>query len=118
MERYFRGMTWLGRVHYKFEETAQETSKAPLIITLALRQVSIDGRTGAEVWVDIHEVLTFIIGPTDDGGPVEYAQLMDSVYGNQITVEYLADENLWEDFFNQKDHIPVPKINSTFIWLP
>ena len=48
LERYFRGMTWLGRVHYKFEETAQETSKVPLIITLALRQVSYVTQRGFE----------------------------------------------------------------------
>ncbi len=115
LEKYFRGMTWLGRVHFGFEEFADETTRAPLIITLALRETTIGNRNAADIWGKIHEVLTFLIGPTDDGGPPEYADLMDEIYGQYATITDLADDSLWEDFFDSRELIPAPQINSTFV---
>ena len=75
LENYFRGMTWLGRVHFKLAEESEDfiPSRVPLIITLAMRRAQVGGQSEAEVWGEIHEVLSFLVGPSDDGGPLEYA---------------------------------------------
>jgi hypothetical protein len=122
LEAYFRGMKWYGRVHFKLIAEAANTpnpaskpSRVPLIVTLALRRASVGDRTAAEAWAEVHEVLTFMIGPSDDGGPVEYAALMDEVYGESPNPVDLADDALWDEFQNRSDEIPVPRINSTFV---
>ena len=117
LENYFRGMTWLGRVHFKLTEANEDfiPSRAPLIITLALRRTQVGGQSDAEVWGEIHEVLSFLIGPSDDGGPLEYAALMDEVYGRSATVVELADDDLWREFMVRSEELPAPQINSTFV---
>jgi hypothetical protein len=117
LEQYFRGMSWFGRVHLKLNDADPGfvPSRAPLIITLALRQAQTEDGTAAEDWVAVHEVLTFMIGPTDDGGPAEYAALMDQVYGDNHTVTDLTDAALWESFLLLGQQIHAPQINSTFV---
>ncbi len=113
LETYFRGMKWYGRVHFSLRDP--EPSRVPLIVTLALRRASVGGRTAAEAWAEVHEVLTFMIGPSDDGGPVEYAALMDEIYGDSPGPLDLADDALWDEFRSRSDELPVPRINSTFV---
>lgn len=117
LENYFRGMTWFGRVHFKLKDVDSSfvPSRAPLIITLALRRAQVSYWTGAEEWGQIHEVLTFLVGPSDDSGPVEFASLMDQIYGRYATIHDLADEALWQAFLELGDELPSPQINSTFV---
>jgi hypothetical protein len=117
LEAYFRGMTWLGRVHFLLEsdDPSFTPSKVPLIITLALRRTQISRHSVSEDWGQIHSVLSYLIGPTDDGGPLEYAALMDEVYGRSATILDLADQNQWEAFLARRAELPVPQINSTFV---
>jgi hypothetical protein len=119
LEQYFRGMTWLGRVHFRLKPLPGELnfkpSRVPLIVTLALRRTQIDGAPASETWAEIHEVLTFMIGPSDDAGPLEYAALMDAVYGTEPAPDALADDALWAEFQRRADELPSPRINSIFL---
>lgn len=113
LENYYRGMTWAGRMAFKFRDIENpkfKPSRAPLIITLAMRQ-------NDDVWnryLRFMETLAFVVGPTDDGGPVELAALMDSVYGKNASTKNLADDGKWQTFLSRIDELPQPKINSTF----
>jgi hypothetical protein len=121
LEGYFRGMTWFGRVHFALHPDNPDgvrPSRLPLIITLALRRGEMGNETAAEAWARVHEVLTFLIGPSDDAGPIELAALMDEVYGLEIGAADLADEDLWREFLSRAGELPAPQINSTFVdWL-
>ena len=110
LENYFRAMTWVGRVYFKFNLSNTPPSRAPLIITRALRA---DPNTWSR-YTKLMETLSFIIGPTDDGGPFELAVLMDSVFGNAAGIEDLANDNTWETFLSTIDRLPQPQINSAF----
>jgi hypothetical protein len=118
LESYFRGMTWLGRVSFAFKNQDQpelNPSRAPLIITLALREAHTAQDTqAADVWGQVHESLTFLVGPSDDPGPLELSTLLDSIYGPGLSIETLADDQLWQDFLLRVDELPAPQINSTF----
>jgi hypothetical protein len=118
LEAYFRGMTWFGRVNFFLldpETPSAKPSRLPLILTLALRQAQMQDNSAAQAYARIHEILTFLIGPTDDSGPVELAALMDQIYGADIAYPGLADENLWIQFLSQLSQLPSPQINSTFV---
>ena len=117
LEGYFRGMTWLGRVHFALgdaQDPSFQPSRLPLIITLALRQAEADGQPASRIWSDVNRLLDFLVGPTDDLGPLEYADLMDSVYGPDLGVSDLADEAKWSTFLASTADLPAPQINSTF----
>lgn len=113
LEDYFRGLTWAGRVAFKFrdiENPGFKPSRAPLIISLTLR-------SDEKVWqkyTQLMKTIGFIIGPTDDGGPVETLKLMDSIYGKNTTLKNLADDQVWQKFLSRVEELPGPQINSTF----
>ncbi|MBI9042970.1 MAG: DUF3160 domain-containing protein [Anaerolineaceae bacterium] len=140
LEAYFQGMTWLGRVEFNFHDPANPgliPSKAPLLITLALQQAELtlpvtdvpgndrllnatpvpveEINAASKVWSTIHEILTFVIGPSDDPGPPELAFLMDEVYAANLNLESLADDTLWQEFLTEAEKLPSPQINSTLI---
>jgi hypothetical protein len=116
LEAYFRGMTWFGRVHFKLSpsDPGVSPSRAPLILTQALRRAQIDEQSAAQVWADLNSLLTLMTGLSDDSGPREYALLIDEVYGNGAVLQTLADEGLWQSFLERKNELPSPQINSTF----
>ncbi len=116
LQQYFRGMTWLGRVAFSLRSMGNQSSpsRAPLLITLALREAKLEGVPAYKVWLSIHAVLDFIIGPSDDPGPIELNELMESVYGSDIYLELLQDEDKWQEFLSQVEDLPAPQINSTF----
>lgn len=124
LENYFRGMTWLGRVHFKLtdpEDPNFRPSRAPLIITQALRRAhGVTGENSAgDDWAHVHEALTFLVGPSDDSGPLEYAALMDEIYGSSPKPSDLADDARWQTFLSKaQTGLPSPRINSTFLnWI-
>ena len=117
LEQYFRGMTWLGRVAFKFNNQDNpdfKPSRAPLLITLALREAKVDGEPAYQVWADIYSLLDFLIGPSDDPGPLELNTLMENVFGNQISLSTLQDPTAWQTFLARVGDLPAPRINSTF----
>ena len=118
LEAYFQGMTWFERVNFLFQDPTRPSfvpSRLPLIVTLALRQATDSNGPAAADWVGVHETLTFLIGPSDDPGPVELASLMDQVYGTNLSVLSLADSPAWKQFLERSSALPAPKINSVFV---
>jgi hypothetical protein len=118
LENYFRGMTWLGRVAFKFKDVENpkfKPTRVPLIITYCLRNAKTGESSVLQKYSRVMGMLTFLIGPTDDGGPFEVGALMDSVYGKQPSLEDLADQQKWQSFLDRADELPAPQINSTFV---
>jgi len=118
LENFFRGITWLGRVAFKFKDIENpefKPSKAPLFITYALRQAETGKSPVLEKYSRLMETLSFLIGPTDDGGPYETGALMDDVFGKNSSFSDLADEQKWMSFLDRADELPRPRINSTFV---
>ncbi len=148
LEAYFKGMTWLGRVEFLFNDPEQShfrASRAPLFITLALLETKVDlpevrttngggGEVGsrqtadslisfqdgeeqvpaAELWGDMHEILTFLVGPGDDPGPVELTELMEGIYGSGMGYQSLLNDDQWNTFLENVNQLPAPQINSMF----
>jgi hypothetical protein len=117
LECYFRSMTWLGRVAFKFKDPDTPDlvpSRAPLIMTLALREAQVDGEPAYKVWTSLYEITNFMIGPTDDPGSLEVNALMEQIYGRSPVISDLTDERKWRTFLDRVDELPSPQINSTF----
>ncbi|PKN84768.1 MAG: hypothetical protein CVU46_13140 [Chloroflexi bacterium HGW-Chloroflexi-8] len=117
LESYFQGMTWLGRVAFSFPNPSSsqiQPTRAPLLITLALREAQVDGVPAEEVWTQIYEITNFMIGPSDDPGPIELNKLMEQFYGPNVALKDLIDEDNWIKFLAATEQLPAPQINSTF----
>ena len=118
LETYFRGMTWFGRVHFRLIDPDNPhfvPSRVPLIVTLALRRAQLGMKSASDLWANVYQTLNFVIGPSDDAGPLEYTALMDVVYGKSPGFQDIADETRWQDFLNQSKQLPAPQINSLFV---
>ena len=84
------------------------------MITLSLRESKLDQVAAYKVWLSIYQILDFIIGPSDDPGPIELNELMEDVYGSDIYLELLQDETKWQEFISRLEELPAPQISSTF----
>jgi hypothetical protein len=115
LEAYFRGMTWLGTIHFPLKSKDPAPSRLPLIVTLELRRAQVEDETAASIWASMHETLTYVVGPSDDPGPLEYAALMDQIYGKKATIRDLADATHWSDFQARAGQFQAPQINSLFV---
>ncbi len=99
LEAYHRGRTWFEQVGFSLDDRPGiQASRAPLLISLALRRASIEGQPSATLWAKLDETMAFFYGRSQDDDPRRYAQLMDRVYGNRISGLAFEDEDAWQVF--------------------
>jgi hypothetical protein len=105
LQRYFRGMMWLGRITFLARDNT--SLQASLLALRALEQ------SGAVAdWATVSETLAFLIGPTDNLGPAEYLPLAQSIYGDDLPLDTLADMDRLADFRAEVQALPGPRINN------
>lgn len=103
LSNYFRGMMWLGRTTFlaKDDET--------LITSLLIFDAFVSSGQ-YDVWREIADFITFLVGEEDNLGPIQYATLVDTIYGNDISVETLMNNQLLQQFRDELMKLPTPKI--------
>jgi len=116
LKRYFKTMMWFGRMTYRLQD-AFETQRA-LLITHALRTTNAaDGTPATELWQNIYEPTTFLVGKADDLSYFEYAGLSDSVFGSNPQLSDFGDPTLMDNFMLAAETLPPPQINSMWVWI-
>lgn len=105
LERYFRAMSWLGRITFLTER--DDTLQTSLLV---LRALQTSGTY--TLWEDVSDVLTFLIGPTDNLGPVEYLPMARELFGSDLALEQIADAELIAQFREAANQLPGPRINN------
>jgi hypothetical protein len=108
-ERYFRALTWLGRITFRAAE-AGETQTALLV----LRALQSDP-AAAESRQKVGDTLEFLIGPVDNLGPEEYAPLADQVFGDDLNLDAIADDALLAEYQARLEELPPPSINTAVL---
>ncbi|MHA1929233.1 MAG: DUF3160 domain-containing protein [Candidatus Thorarchaeota archaeon] len=111
LEKYFMAMMWYGRIGFHLQpETPplpndrgmDETAQA-ILISLALDN-NIDslgtGVSGYDVWDAIYHPTVFFVGAADDLLPNEYRELIEDIYGANVTLESLDNDALLKDFID------------------
>jgi hypothetical protein len=106
LENYFRTMMWLGRITFR-AKSATETQTA----LLALRALQSSG-DAFDSWQKVFDTISFLVGPTDDFGPVEYAPLAEKTFGEGLPLEAIADTGKLAAFQSAVKALPGPRINS------
>src|SRR5690606_3649872 len=91
-ERYFRAVTWFGRITFR-AAVISETQQALLTLrALQSDPVAVESRQ------QIVDTLEFLIGPVDNLGPEDYVPLVDEVFGGDLTLEAIADTALLAEY--------------------
>jgi hypothetical protein len=73
-----------------------------------------NGESAAQEWGRVQEALDFLIGPSKDIGPSEFAALMDQVYGPGVTIVGLNDVSRWESILALSQQLPIDETNPLF----
>lgn len=105
LEPYFRAMMWMGRVTFLAKDDA--ALRMSLFVLRALA-----GSGALDDWYDVADILTFLIGPTDNLGPTEYLPLAREIFGDELPPDKLADTALLVDFRERVKALPGPRINN------
>jgi hypothetical protein len=114
LERYFRTMMWYGRINYPLKSL--ESTQIALLVVRAIRQAHVADEWALTLWSRIYEPTVFFVGRSDDLGLHEYGPLMDQIFGVDVPLEALADQDTLTHFVSAARSLPLPQINST--WFP
>jgi hypothetical protein len=109
LEEYFRGMMWLSRITFRAKDDAETLTALMLLRALRDAPGALDG------WRNLHDTLTFLIGPVDDLGPQDYAPLAEAVFGADLALDNLADPTLLPIFKDKVDQLPAPRVNGLIL---
>jgi hypothetical protein len=114
LEAYFKAMMWYGRMTFRLKtsdpEVGREETRQAILIVNALQNISIDGRSGLEVWSDLYAPTVFFVGRSDDLTILQYAELKDAIYGQDADLKTLTNDTFLTDFIDQANQLPAPRI--------
>ena len=111
---YFKAMMWYGRMTFRLKTldpaVGMDETRCAILLVQALRTTSAAGRPALEAWADLYQPTVFFVGRSDDLNVLQYAQVMDQVYGPVATTADLADESRLEAFIAEAYKLPPPRI--------
>ena len=114
LKAYFRSMMWYGRMTFRLKtddpEVGRAETRSALLLVQALRTAEVNGRPALEAWADLYSPTVFFVGRSDDLTVFQYGEVMDGIYGEDVTVEALADDALLDTFIAEANELPPPLI--------
>lgn len=112
-KKYFKTMMWYGRMRFRI--TSQEETRQALLISLMLKQAKVNQEDALKVWDRIYQVTSFFVGKTDDFNVYDYFNVMKKVFGENISVNSLADDRKIDQVIAELKKLLGPKIFSSFV---
>jgi hypothetical protein len=119
LSKYFMAMMWYGRVQFRLsiDETGSgiglEHTPQAILIALMLDNI-VSGLTpamsGYDVWDAIYEPTAFFVGSADDLNPPEYLELIDEIYGPEVSWDDLQNEIRLQNFIAAATELRAPLI--------
>jgi hypothetical protein len=114
LKTYFKTMMWYGRMTFRLKtrnpDAGRQETRSALLLMHALRTAEVNGRPAVEVWADLYSPTVFFVGRSDDLTVLQYSEVMDVVYGPDVTLEALTDEALLDQFIEEANKLPPPRI--------
>ncbi len=106
LKAYFKSMMWYGRLTFRMK--SDDEIKSAILITLALNK-----ENNQRSWNKIYEPMNFFVGKSDDITYYQFKNLVEKVYGANITLQSLvSDKNKFTIFINEARILEPPQINS------
>ncbi len=114
LSAYFKSMMWYGRMTFRLKtdqpEVGRAETRSALLLVHALRTTQVNGQPALELWADLYSPTVFFVGRSDDLTVLQYGQVMDAVYGPQVALADLADDDLLDTFIEEANKLPPPRI--------
>ncbi len=114
LKAYFKSMMWYGRMTFRLKtdnaEVGRAETRSALLLVEALRNTQVGGRPALDVWADLYDPTAFLVGRSDDLTALDYIPVIDAVYGENPTLETLADDANLDTFITAADALPAPRI--------
>ncbi len=114
LKAYFKSMMWYGRMTFRLKtenvEVGRAETRSALLLVRALRTAQVNGRPALEAWADLYNPTVFFVGHSDDLTILQYGAVMDAVYGAGVVVTDMVDEAKLDQFIEQADSLPAPRI--------
>ncbi|HEX7343848.1 MAG TPA: DUF3160 domain-containing protein, partial [bacterium] len=121
LTKFFFAMMWYGQNAFPFyleNRRTEEQIQQALLITKLLQESDRDGVKLLQLWDRIYSITAMYVGSTDDLNVHQFGQLMMEVYGENPTLEALADPNKLSLFYEKSDELPRPRIVSQAMGMP
>ena len=120
-ERYFRAMTWLGRMSFLLRpgdtpeaiEMGRQLTRQAILIVDALQRATVGDQNALAVWERIYLPTVFFVGSTDDLNVYDHKQLMADIYGHSFKPSDLEDVNRLDHFIDSALRLRSPRIVSS-----
>lgn len=112
LEKYFRAMMWYGLMPFMISDSDSGlvSTRRTLLIIYNLREVSIDGNSALELWETIYEPTNFFVGASDNITFYDCIEIMDDVYGRNVSPDDFADDGKLMEFIEKIKALPGPGI--------
>ena len=114
LKRYFTSMMWYGRMTFRLKakdpEIGREETRSALLLVQALKNASVGNRPALEIWQELYSPTAFMVGRSDDLTVLQYLDVLEAVYGPDVEVADLVDEEKLESFIELAFQLPAPKI--------
>lgn len=117
-ERYFRAMMWYGQAAFALY-TEKDGKKVPdkekttraLLITYSIF-MNYKDISDVELWEKIYNPTVFYVGSTDDLNIFDYKDLVLKVYGSEMDLDGLMEEEKMAALFREAEKLPEPQIQA------
>lgn len=110
LQNYFKASMWYGQM--TFRSAYPDEVRSALLMTSALHTAE-----NSQDWRTIFQTINFFVGECDDITPVDYAQSLFSIYGNDVTtLPVVTDKSKFEQALKVIKDLPPPAINSIPIY--
>lgn len=101
LRRYFKAMMWLGRMRFEASDpSSPERARIQTLAALLIAHALETDKELMEAWRGIYEPTSYLVGPSDDPTPLDYARLAEKVYGGLDPARF-ADPSLLKKFMEE-----------------
>jgi len=116
LKKYFKALMWYGRMAFNLykqgltvAEPDLDSTRRAIMVTLALKGRALD------LWKSVYDPTVFYVGETDDLSIYDYMPLIQEVYGSQVSLSDLKDDDKVLTFIEKASGLKAPRIISGLI---
>ncbi len=117
LERYFKAMMWFGNVMLPFEiggiYADQPIRADEQIVQSILMTYALFSGDAIKEWNQLYEITSFFVGESDDLNPYGYHELIEEVYGTNLDINSLWQEEKLKLMLEKSEEIHKPLIGAT-----
>jgi len=121
LSRFFQAMMWYGQNAFPFKFNGRRTEQQilqALLITHLLQNSRADDEPLIKLWDRVYSITALYVGSTDDLNVHQFYELMQEVYGEEVSLESLADRKNLDLFYEKSDQLPKPRIVTQMVGIP